>query len=455
VKKGRFHVLLKMTAQLPEDALHWVPLFLPEAVLGTKEINQQARLTAFELLLAFARRMSSGSGVIHAKKTRGMLAADVKASLSEFMTMLLAGLAGSTPHMISATMMAIARILFELRTAIDAELLDVLLGDVIAMLHSPSREVVKSSLGFLKVALAALRPNDANNSVDLMERHLETLVPGLLNWANEHHQQFKVRVRHLMERLVRRFGFERVWALTPIDHRKLLTNIRKRRERAKRHKEQTADAADETEGVDYQSEDEMAALTTTALSKATTLTRNTSSSKVTKPSSGFEDALNNSESDLGNSDDDYDIPADSILHDLQGLEGDEEIEKVLSRKLSLAASINNKAPAKNKKVAGLKRLVESDDEGVRVAEDGKLMISDDEDEGTVLDSDEEEGQGSAKKKATTLTIKRAKKQRGDAKRRGDKFEPFTYLPMMRASKESTGEGRTKDKKASKYYMKRS
>lgn len=39
----------------------------------------------------------------------------VKASVEEYMTMVAAGLVGSTPHMISATITAISRLLFEFR----------------------------------------------------------------------------------------------------------------------------------------------------------------------------------------------------------------------------------------------------------------------------------------------------------------------------------------------------
>lgn len=38
----------------------------------------------------------------------------VTASVDEYMTMVIAGLAGKTPHMISATIMALARLVFEL-----------------------------------------------------------------------------------------------------------------------------------------------------------------------------------------------------------------------------------------------------------------------------------------------------------------------------------------------------
>lgn len=74
-----------------------------------------------------------------------------------------------------------------------------LLGDMILLLASPSREVVKAAIGFIKVSIAALPA--------ALELHLSELIGGLLKWSNEHNQHFKVRVRHLMERLIRLFGY--------------------------------------------------------------------------------------------------------------------------------------------------------------------------------------------------------------------------------------------------------
>lgn len=81
-KKTRFLLLLLLAPMLPDDCLHWVPLFLPEAILGTKEINRKSRLLAFELLLGWARRMALG-GQIQASKTNGLLDQDGTATERE------------------------------------------------------------------------------------------------------------------------------------------------------------------------------------------------------------------------------------------------------------------------------------------------------------------------------------------------------------------------------------
>jgi ribosomal RNA-processing protein 12 len=66
--------------------------------------------------------------------------------------MVLGGLAGSTSQMISASVMALARLLFEFTPSI-MPMIDDLIPAVIMLLRSKAREVIKSVLGFLKVYL--------------------------------------------------------------------------------------------------------------------------------------------------------------------------------------------------------------------------------------------------------------------------------------------------------------
>lgn len=65
--------------------------------------------------------------------------------------MVLGGLAGATPHMMSATVMALARLLFEFAGQLGG-LVPRLLPAVLALLRSKSREIIKSVLGFVKVS---------------------------------------------------------------------------------------------------------------------------------------------------------------------------------------------------------------------------------------------------------------------------------------------------------------
>ncbi len=109
---------------IPDNALHFIPAILSEAVISCKEHNEKARTAAFDLLVMMGEKMESSNGaVIDNSKVPNMPknAPSATASIEEYFTMVSAGLAGSTPHMISASISAITRILFEFRQSLSAE----------------------------------------------------------------------------------------------------------------------------------------------------------------------------------------------------------------------------------------------------------------------------------------------------------------------------------------------
>ena len=87
-----------------------------------------------------------------------------------------------------------------------AQLLDMIL----LLLREKSREVVKSVLGFVKVAVVILSPEVLG-----MDNRLASIVKGLLLWASESKNRFKMKIRFLIERLVRKLGVEAVQNVIP------------------------------------------------------------------------------------------------------------------------------------------------------------------------------------------------------------------------------------------------
>jgi hypothetical protein len=70
--------------------------------------------------------------------------------LRTLFTMVLGGMAGESPHMVAASVMALARLLYEFGGALAASVPE-LMPAVLSLLRSRAREVVKAVLGFLKV----------------------------------------------------------------------------------------------------------------------------------------------------------------------------------------------------------------------------------------------------------------------------------------------------------------
>ena len=109
---------------------------------------------------------------------------------------------------------------------------------VSSFLSSPNREIVKSVLGFVKLCIHTFPP-------ELLQPHLPELVPALLSRAHDHKNQFKEKVRHIFERLLRRFSWDEIYALAGNEEAgKILLNIKKRKDRAKRKKAAATEESD-------------------------------------------------------------------------------------------------------------------------------------------------------------------------------------------------------------------
>lgn len=229
-RHDRLATLSTIIDHLPATDLHFIPSILSEVVVAAKEVNEKARTAAFDLLVLMAKRMSAG-GTISQSKIPHMASdsPDVQASLEEFFTMVSAGLVGSTPHMVSASITAVTRVLYEFHGQISKSTIEDILETLGLFLTSASREIVRSVLGFVKVAIISLPAN-------LVQPRLGTLIPGLMSWSREHKAQFRAKVKHILERAIRRFGYEEINKSTPEGDRKFLANIQKTKERAKRKK---------------------------------------------------------------------------------------------------------------------------------------------------------------------------------------------------------------------------
>ncbi|PTB63803.1 NUC173-domain-containing protein [Trichoderma citrinoviride] len=250
-RRERIAAIAALLPFIPDDCLHFIPSVLSEIVICCKENNERARESAYDLLVQMGHKMAAANGaVIDNSKVPHMPsdAPPATASIEEFFTMVSAGLAGSTPHMISASVTAISRLLYEFRSSLSDQTLSDLVQTMDLFLTSNNREIVKSCLGFVKVCVISL-------PVELMMPRLDTLVPNLIIWSNEHKGHFKAKVKHILERMVRRFGFDAVNKSCPESDRKLLANIRKTKERAKRKKDASKGAHDDDDASDDEEAD--------------------------------------------------------------------------------------------------------------------------------------------------------------------------------------------------------
>lgn len=142
-----------------------VNALVAEVVLGVKESNLKARVSAYELLVQLAHDMQP----------------------HVLVTVVMGGLVGSSPSMVSASVMALARLLYEFPQQL-VPLVPRLLPAVLMLLRSKNREVVKAVLGFVKVAVLRT-PEEA------LRPFVGDILTAVLLWADDSKNRFKAKVR--------------------------------------------------------------------------------------------------------------------------------------------------------------------------------------------------------------------------------------------------------------------
>ncbi|BFI25857.1 ribosomal RNA-processing protein 12 [Marchantia polymorpha subsp. ruderalis] len=191
-----------------------IATLISEIILATKEANKKSRNGAYDLLIKIGHAMDD-------------LDSD-RTNLMRFFNMILACLAGTTPHMISAAVASLARLIYEFSSDL-CHTIPHLLPTALLLLRSKNREIIKSVLGLVKVVIARLPAAE-------LETHLPSMVRGLMLWSDDSKNRFKAKVREIIERIVRRCGMTSVAEVMPAEHMKLLTSIRKKKEQAEKKK---------------------------------------------------------------------------------------------------------------------------------------------------------------------------------------------------------------------------
>lgn len=233
-KKERLK-LLKVFSAL---SAKWIQLTLPEAIIGLKEVNEKTRNIAYELLISLGNSM--------------------KNDLSEFIKMIIAGLASSSPFMISATVMALSRVIYEFKDDLPESVLNELIISIQLLSENTNREIAKSAIGFTKLVTTIL-------PTEMIRPLLSEIVLNLFKWSHVHRNHFKMNIRHIFERLIRRFGYELIESLSPMEDRKMIVNIKRRKERSKKKRHgkplsfEDAIEGSEDEGSDSEREEDFLA----------------------------------------------------------------------------------------------------------------------------------------------------------------------------------------------------
>jgi ribosomal RNA-processing protein 12 len=180
-----------------------------EVLLCLKDSNAKTRESAYKLLLEMA---------------------SARDDITEFFKIILAALGAQTSHMRSAAVMAISRLTFEYAREDETvlSLLPSLMQTVSVLFDDPAREVNKSVIGFVRVAVAAM-------SSDQLEPLLPEVVGGIMKY-NKGKDRFRAKIKIILKKLVRVYGYDAIAPLVPEKDTRLITHMRKLAERAARRK---------------------------------------------------------------------------------------------------------------------------------------------------------------------------------------------------------------------------
>jgi ribosomal RNA-processing protein 12 len=363
--------------------------------------------------------------------------AKIQEDIPGFFRLVAAALGAETTQMRSAAVMAMSRLVFEFARDDLAlqSLLPSLLQTVIVLFDDTSREVIKSVVGFVRVCVAAMTP-----------AQLEPLLPELTNGLLKYHRgkdRFRAKIKIILKKLVKLYGFDRLMPLVPESDTRLLTHMRKLSERDARRKARNQDRKpqdsvdfDELIGSDEEDSDDGRTLMTgaTGFSQMTGRTGKSMLSRMSKSRSGRTTAESTTMSRKSKGE-----TSIRLKNDVNGEVFD--VADLAAKSVRFADDDNNDD--------------ESDDGAMEFDGSGKLIVRDDFDEenleqnGALSTEDDvskkrrvskfetaklgaeevrkkKNGKGNASKLGSAY---KSKKAGGDVIRKGQKYEPYAYVPL--------------------------
>ncbi|XP_069574022.1 RRP12-like protein [Brachyistius frenatus] len=224
-KRPRLKCLIHIVKRLNEEHKDFITTLLPEVIICTKEVSVGARKNAYSLLVEIGNAFVRFCG-------------NTKDAMEQYLVLVYAGLTGSVT-MITCTVLALTRLVFEYKDSIEVTSMEQLLHNICLLLTSRTREIVKAALGFVKVILFIMEPKT-------LASHVTVMMEGIGNIKDDVRRHFRTKLKNIFTKFIRKFGFELVKSMLPAEHHKVLANIRKDEARSKRRK-QTAEKQDNSE----------------------------------------------------------------------------------------------------------------------------------------------------------------------------------------------------------------
>ncbi|XP_028651485.1 RRP12-like protein [Erpetoichthys calabaricus] len=214
-KRPRLKCLAHIVRHLNQEHSDFIKALLPEVIVCTKEVSVGARQSAYMLLVEIG-------------KAYMRFHSNAKDALNNYLEMIYIGLTGSVT-MISCTILALTRLVYEFKDFMEISVVEQLLENVCLLLASKTREVVKAALSFIKVILFVL-------DIKILTSHVSVLMEGLGSIKDDIRWNLRTKLKNIFTKLIRKFGFDLVKSMLPVQCHKVLINIRKAEARNKKRK---------------------------------------------------------------------------------------------------------------------------------------------------------------------------------------------------------------------------
>lgn len=225
----RLEALEKLIQLLPRDSLHFITGLLSEVIDSTRSANEKTRTSSFSLLVQIGNKFKEFNGELIRNTLIDPEIPDSQASIQELFLMCCAAAGPEIPHQRSAAITALSCIFYEFHKDLDISYQKELMQFVEVFLNQNNREVIKPTLGFIKIAILSLPEEE-------ILPELKGLMTELMIINNKHKNHFKSKIKHLIERLIRRFGLDVIDNCIPEEDKKIIVSIRKAKNKAKRTK---------------------------------------------------------------------------------------------------------------------------------------------------------------------------------------------------------------------------
>jgi ribosomal RNA-processing protein 12 len=167
------------------NSIDWKNLFLqiiPKALDCLLINSQKVKTAAFELIIC----LSNAFKLLNNGKNTDLV-------------QLMISFLNKNEYSSAAVIMSLSRLYSELRNEIPKHIECDLVENIISSLRSNNRQTIQASIDFLKVFFRTA-------SADQLSSYLEILISNLSNINPQHRKHFRIKIREIFVRLVRKYG---------------------------------------------------------------------------------------------------------------------------------------------------------------------------------------------------------------------------------------------------------